>query len=115
MSESWQPKPPEDERLPVGKLMLAAAAALFIFAVGVTVAYFMSKPATDVPIPLLQPEVGVTQRLFPLEKTAAQLREEQQQTLTSTGWVDRDRQLVHIPIESAIEQLLEREKKGGTR
>ena len=38
----------------------------------------------------------------------AQFREEENAVLHHYGWVDRMREIVHIPIESAMEKLLKR-------
>ena len=44
----------------------------------------------------------------------ADLRAAEAETLGSYGWVDRDRGVVRIPIERAIELLAERTTPGGT-
>ncbi len=58
-----------------------------------------------------KPEIGmVNQRLFELQLDAKKKRDEQLQRLNSYGWVDRDKQLIHIPIDQAMETIA-RERK----
>jgi hypothetical protein len=64
---------------------------------------------TEPPVPRLQTD--------PLADLRA-LRAEEDARLTSYGWVDRDNDLVHIPIERAVDLLAERAaaaRSGRTR
>lgn len=51
---------------------------------------------------------GVDWSLFSEAAPGIELREKQQQRLRSYGWVDRDRGIVHIPIDDAIDIYLSR-------
>jgi hypothetical protein len=56
-------------------------------------------------------EVGmVYQRPFEKENIAAAKRAEGQKRLESSGWVDRERGLVHVPIDQAMEIVARRGK-----
>ena|ERR1700694_3243756 len=66
------------------------------------------EPQADIPSPreIGKPEIGmVNQRLFELQLDAKQQRDEQLGRLNSYGWVDRDKQIIHIPIERAMELM----------
>jgi len=53
-----------------------------------------------------KPEIGiVNQRLFLLQLDAKEKREEQLRRLNSYGWVDRDKQVIHLPIDRAMQLL----------
>jgi hypothetical protein len=54
----------------------------------------------------------VNQRPFALEDEAPRLRAEQAARLESYGWVDRNAGIIHVPIERAMEQVLEVEGRG---
>ena len=85
--DSYQPIPPEDEALPVGKLLLAAGVALVIFAIAIWIAWRMSLVGPASSIPKFSAQVGIVdQRPFALERTAQQLQTEQRQRLSSYGW-----------------------------
>jgi hypothetical protein len=45
----------------------------------------------------------------------ARLREAEERTLTTYGWVDRERGLARVPVERAIELVLERGMESGER
>jgi hypothetical protein len=53
-----------------------------------------------------KPQIGiVNQRLFDLQLEAKRKRDEQLARLNGYGWVDRDKQIIHIPIDQAMEKL----------
>lgn len=111
---SFEPIPPEDEALPVGKIVIAAACAVAIFTVAVAIAWWMSLAGTPSSIPHFSAEVGnVDQRPFALETTAQQLQLDQRQRLSSYGWVDRTRNTIHIPIDVAIERLVAGQREAA--
>jgi hypothetical protein len=58
------------------------------------------------------PQMGlVNQRLFELQREAGQKRTEQLARLNSYGWVDREKRIIHIPIDRAMEKLSQGSKK----
>lgn len=56
-----------------------------------------------------QPEdlAGVEMGLFDLTAPGLAAQHRQRERITSYGWVDRDREIVRIPIEEAMELYLE--------
>jgi hypothetical protein len=77
----------------------------------------LNAPLRDPGVPT--PTVPSLPERLPVGPDAAQrLQAETEATLTSYGWVDRDRGVVHIPIDRAIELLIERglpAREGGER
>jgi hypothetical protein len=108
----------EPERLASKRLVLVAVVFFLIFILATlgAVAIWRKEerrlePQAVIPSPqeIGKPEIGmVNQRLFELQLDAKQLREQQMSRLKSYGWVDKDNQLIHIPIDRAME-LLSRE------
>ena len=56
---------------------------------------------------------GIEQQLFDEPAQGLSERELVRKRLGSYGWVDREREIVHIPIDRAIDLYLERQ--GGAR
>jgi hypothetical protein len=59
-----------------------------------------------------KPEPITSEQITPLDphqrETRMQFENEQEQILNSYGWVDEERDIVHVPIERAKELLIER-------
>ena len=49
--------------------------------------------------------------LQPSVRTAERTRTEQMRQLQSYGWIDRDKGIIHVPIERAIDQLVSQKGK----
>jgi len=115
-AEPFEPtKAGDPERLPTKKVVAVAVIALLIFGLSVlwaddilglqTRRLLPSGPA-PAPSEVGKRQVGmVNQLLFELQTEAANKREEQLKRLGSYGWIDRDKQIIHIPISSAMEQM----------
>lgn len=109
----------EAEKVNTRRAVLIAVVALAIFALAVYEADRILHQETkalagSAPIPseVGQPEIGmVNQRLFELQREAEELRAEQVQRLNSYGWVDRNNEIIHIPIEQAMEALVSRSNR----
>jgi hypothetical protein len=53
---------------------------------------------------------GIQQRTFERRAVGTELKSAQLRHLTSYGWVDRDRGIVHVPIDRAMDLWIERSK-----
>jgi hypothetical protein len=105
----------EPDRVPAGRLALIAAAALAIFAIGIAASAWMQsrrQPTLRPPLPaeLLdkpgQPEAGIVDKtLFDAAAPATRRRQGDLDRLESYGWVDRDKKVVHIPIEVEMDRM----------
>lgn len=115
------PLPPgvEDQSLdvihwkPVG---VAVFGSLVLFAIGAVFAVWLLKTTNgsatmedQKPVPFAgAPQVGIVeQRLVELENRAQLVRTEQKKQLGEYGWIDRNRQLVHVPIEQGMQAVVE--------
>ena len=54
-----------------------------------------------------KPEIGLVEQVpFETSRGAEQYRREQHEWLNGYGWIDREKGVIHVPIEKAIDQLL---------
>ncbi|HMK72857.1 MAG TPA: hypothetical protein VK454_05940 [Myxococcaceae bacterium] len=111
----------EDKNLPYRKIIVVGVGTIVIFALSIvwstTILRNSEKemhPAGPPPLPagVNQYEVGiVNQRMFSLDQRAAQKRLQQMDRLNRYGWIDRQAGVAHIPIDVAMEMMLEEKKK----
>jgi hypothetical protein len=123
--ENLGPEPPriEPESDPVSypKVALGLLLVMAVFAAAVGVARWLQvttlgpgEESLPLPAVLGQPEIhGVNQPLFRLDDRARRRRAKDAQRLRSYGVVDADAGLAHIPIEEAMERLIERTADAG--
>ncbi|MCI0573697.1 MAG: hypothetical protein L0Y66_23425 [Myxococcaceae bacterium] len=119
---------PDDMR--VTRAVVVGILSMLIFGVSAVWAYYVMVaeentilPEGAFPTPAVitqrQYEVGiVNQWQFEEDVRALRLTAERQQSLRSAGWVDRQRQLVHLPIQDAMQQVIQEQQAaqpGGTQ
>lgn len=106
----------EEDRLPAWKILLASATALVVCAVMVVWAVSATRAREDA----FRPSGVFMERWLGPRHEVAQVREDlfgehrgrsvlgqQRAVLESYGWVDRDRGVVRIPIQQAIDLVAE--------
>ena len=109
--------PAEEDWVPSRRIVLVGVASLVLFFVGSLAAGLALRAVRrelnpDGP-PTMPGEVGkakigmVEQRLFENANQGLAWRAQAEQRLRSTGWVDRQKGIVHIPIDRAMD-LVER-------
>jgi hypothetical protein len=107
--------PAEEDIVPAGRIVWTGVASLVVFILGSVVAGMAmvsirhsvnpDGPAA-MPAEVGQAKIGmVEQRLFEHANQGAAWRAEAMVRLNSTGWVDRQRGIVHIPIDRAMEMV----------
>jgi len=111
----------EDKNLPYRKIVGVGVASVVVFALGILWSTSLLKIATKemqpvgpapMPAGVNQYEVGiVNQRMFSLDQRAAQKRLQQMNRLSTYGWLDRQAGVVHIPIDVAMDMLVQEQKK----
>jgi hypothetical protein len=118
MSEGFTPGPPQHDQLPSRPILGVGVGWLVLVALAVLAVRWWegrSRPSARVEAParMGEAEIGdVNQRPFALEDEASRLRAEQGARLERYGWVDRNAGIIHVPIERAMEQVLEVEGRG---
>lgn len=121
-------KTPEREQRPVSgvRVMAILVGSLIVFTVFVVATWMqlqrrekhLSPAGPSQPRELGRAELNlVNTGLLQLDTRAEDETSEQRRRLHGYGWVDRDAGVVHIPIERAIERVVEeqREWDGGGR
>jgi hypothetical protein len=108
----------ERDRINTPRIIVVSIGSLIIFALGVLAAWWMLdvrtrrfQPQGPPPPPALagEPKIGmVEQRPFAIP---SDFMDRQRQRLSSYGWVDRARGQVHIPIERAMQIVVEEANK----
>jgi hypothetical protein len=111
----------EDKNLPYRKIVGVGLGSIIIF--GLSILWSTSllhsaekemQPAGPPPLPrgVNQYEVGiVNQRMFSLDQRAAQKRLQQMNRLNTYGWLDKQAGIVHIPVDVAMDMLVQEQKK----
>jgi hypothetical protein len=115
----------EPDNLRLTAVVAVGIAALILFALGTVWAYFILRstehdilPDGPGPVPVVLAgrayEVGiVNQWQFDRDLRAGELLEQQRQQLSSYGWVDRPRGLIHVPIERSMKEIIEEHAREG--
>jgi hypothetical protein len=123
MSEVTQQSPdaPQGQDIRFGKVIAVGVISLAVFAVGSiwSVAILREKqkemnPSGRVTLPaeLGQEEIGIVDQVpFDLNHWVHKYKQEQEQRLDSYGWVDRKAGTIHVPIDRAMELLVQEQKK----
>lgn len=92
----------------LGVLLLVAFAVLLITGL---LQYFAYREAdlVEAPSPVAEPQPPPPEPHLQSDPAAAleKLRAQEDARLNGYGWVDRQKQLVHIPVDTAIDVLLE--------
>ncbi len=111
--------PAEPDRIHAGSILAVGAAALLIFAAaGASTVLYMRRAQAELnpAFPVMPAAAGeakigiVEQQLFENSDRARTLREEEERRLRSYGWVDRKAGLAHIPIDRAMDLVLQGER-----
>ncbi len=95
--------------------------SLLVFAIATFVAYrYMNlrekelQPLGPDPVPAIlgQPEIGIVDQVpFDVTRSAQAYRRESLERLSSWGWLDRRQGLIHMPIDRAMELVVEQQKE----
>ncbi len=104
----------EEDRVPTLRLVLVGVVALLIFFTGSLIAalYQQARQRANgpivIPAELGQSKIGlVEQQTFDLVARGERARARQLQRLGSSGWIDRKAGIAHIPIDQAMELVVD--------
>jgi hypothetical protein len=111
----------EDKNLPYRKIVGVGVGSVIIFALSIIWSTSLLRGAEKemqpggappLPVGVNQYEVGiVNQRMFSLDQRAAQKRLQQMNRLNTYGWLDRQAGVAHIPVDVAMDMLVQEQKK----
>jgi hypothetical protein len=106
----------DDDGIDIKKILLIGFGSLGTFALSAVVAYFILRSDTNAyqakgapPPPALigKDEIGIVdQPMFDGDHRLEHWKAARQRRLNSYGWVDRQKGLIHIPIDKAIDQVV---------
>ena len=117
------PPPPEQaqEGIDWFAVFTTAGAALLIFAVGTFVVYryLLSRekalqPEGPDPIPIIlgQPEIGIVDQVaFDVTRSLQVYKAESVERLSSWGWMDKQKGTIHMPIDRAMDLVVQQQKE----
>jgi hypothetical protein len=107
---------PDQDHIDFTKVIAVGVVSLVIFAVSTYWAWTILRSERDglsvrgeppVPTKMGQPEIGIVDQVpFAIDNRLEAWRAERQQHLNGYGWIDRERHVIHIPIDKAIDELL---------
>jgi hypothetical protein len=106
----------EGERVQYGKVLVISVVSLFIFAIGILWSVQIQRDTEkelapfghqELPHPPDTYEVGmVNMRLFSNDVRTEEKLRDQRKRLSAHGWSDKQKQLVHVPINQVMEQMV---------
>jgi hypothetical protein len=113
----------DDDGIDIKKILLIGGGSLATFALSAVVAYFILRHDTNEylakgtpPPPALigKEEIGIIDiPEFDHDVRLEEWKKAKQRRLNSYGWVDRQKSLIHIPIDKAIDQVVAESAAGN--
>jgi hypothetical protein len=107
---------PDDDGIDIKKILLVGVGSLSLFAICCVAAYLMlrngyneydAKGRPPEPAMIGKGEIGIVdQPLFEDDNRLEEWKAAKQHRLNGYGWVDRKKEIIHIPIDKAIDQLV---------
>jgi hypothetical protein len=117
--------PPQEHDIVPGRRIAAVGLGVIATTVaGAWIAYGIARwsardlgaGAADRAAPRTSPEVNAMERtLFATEAQGLELHRLAEAYLATYGWVDRDREIVHVPLAVAVEIYLARRRAAGSQ
>jgi hypothetical protein len=106
----------EGDGVDMPKILMVGVGSLTLFALSAIVAYFMlrynrneydAQGRPPAPTMIGKPEIGIVdQPEFSNDNRLEEWKRAKQFRLNSYGWVDRKKEIIHIPIDKAIDQVV---------
>jgi hypothetical protein len=112
-----------DDGIDTKKILLVGVGSLTVFAISAFIAYLILRHDTQeyearglppAPSMIGKDEIGIVdQPEFSLDRRLEDWKAVKQHRLNSYGWVDRQKNLIHIPIDKAIDQVVAESASGS--
>jgi hypothetical protein len=116
MSDPHGAPPPDDDGVNIKQILTVGGVSLATFAISALIAYFIQRAdikqveargLPPVPSEIGKNEIGIVDQVeFSQDSRLEEWREAKRKRLEGYGWVDREKGLVHIPIEKAMDQVV---------
>lgn len=113
----------EEDKIPIGKIVVVAIVALAVFGVGAVWAVAIQRSEqhsivqehhSNGPDVAGSPEVGIVyQTPFTSARYADDKKDEKEAWLTHYGWVDKAKGTVHVPIDQAMRKYVSQQSSSG--
>ncbi len=110
----------EEDRISSHRVVAVGIGSLLVFLVASLIAIrgmvreraaLLPDGPPRAPAEVGQPKIGIVeQQLYERTRTGPQWKADQLRRLESWGWVDRQKGLAHIPVDSAIDLLIAGER-----
>jgi hypothetical protein len=118
------PASANEDGMNIAKIVIVGVVSLIIFGVSAVIAGVIlnsdeaalnAKGLAPLPADIRhKEEIGIIDYVqFDNDNRLDNWRAKQEATLTSYGWVDRSKNLIHIPIDQAIKDVIEQAGGGG--
>ncbi len=122
MSVEWEVPPQQPEAIRWGRILgiiggtiaLFASAVVIVWVMGVVLADRRNPARRQWPAALSQPTINLLEQVpTPIATLGYQLRDEQLRRLDGWGWVDRERGIIHVPVEREMDRMVREGERGG--
>ena len=121
-TEQMSPPPAQaEEAIRWFSVIGTGVASILVFAIATFVVYRyldqrekLLQPVGPLPIPaqMGQAEIGIVDQVpFDVTRAAEAYRKEEIERLSSWGWIDRKQGTVHMPIDRAMELVVQQQKE----
>jgi hypothetical protein len=121
-TEQMSPPPAQaEEAIRWFSVIGTGVASILVFAIATFVVYRyldqrekLLQPVGPLPIPaqMGQAEIGIVDQVpFDVTRAAEAYRKEEIERLSSWGWIDRKQGTVHMPIDRAIDLVVQEQKE----
>jgi hypothetical protein len=113
----------DDDGINIKKIIVVGGISLAIFVVSAVIAHLimradvakmeaLGKP--PIPTSIGRDEIGIVDQVeFENDRRLGEWRAAKQKRLTSYGWSDRSKQVIHIPIDQAMDEVIAEAAKGA--
>ncbi len=122
MSVEWEVPPQQPEAIRWGRILVIIGGTIALFASSVVIVWVMGAALSDrrnpahreYPAALRQRSINLLEQVpMPIAMHGYELRDEQLRRLDGWGWVDRERGIIHVPVEREMDRMVREGERGG--
>lgn len=115
--------PSNEDGINISKIIAVGVVSLVIFAISAVIAWAIlradekklrERGIAPVPAEVGKPEINLIDMIhFDADNRLEVWKAAKAKRLGSYGWVDRDKGLIHMPIDKAMDELIKQTSAGG--